>query len=290
MSLPVASFNFQDAGEKAKQFAGGFGGKLIGSIAGILLIITVLRSTFYIVKVGQRGVLMRGGMPVLKRNGRRLHSLSLMSRFVRLYRLADFLEELSEWRKSKQVGSYKVKRPGIWVKFPGWYDVEKVNVQNRVQQLATFNADCPDGQRHINPQFITRVPCDDDGPEFADYPARSIIYSSEADDMFESDGGTALLDILETVTAEERKSKQLLLDKVNELVGEEFDRCGYLLIRVNLRARALTPIEKAIKAFGPTPTPADEAEERSEVETAKVIELPHPIITATSLPDLAQNS
>lgn len=289
MSSPVVSqLNFQELGGKAKSFAGSFGGKLIGSIAGILLIITVLKSTFYIVKVGHRGVLMRGGMPVLKQNGRLSARCAIVCRFLRLRKLAGVLMDFSEWRRSKQVGKYKVKRPGIWVKFPGWYDVEKVNVQNRVQQLAAFDADCPDGQRHINPQFITRVPCDDDGPEFADYPARSIIYSSEADDMFESDGGTALLDILESASAAERKDKQQLLDKVNELVGEEFDRCGYLLLRVNLRARALTPIQKAIDAFAPKQPAPDTAETAEEIDN--VIELPHPVVLATAVPGLSSSS
>lgn len=287
MSSPVVSqFNFQDIGGKTKSFAGSFGGKLIGSIAGILLIITVLKSTFYIVKVGHRGVLMRGGMPVAKQNGRLLARCSTLCRTLRLKRWADLLAELSDWRKSKQIGKYKVKRPGIGVKFPGWYDVEKVNVQNRVQQLTAFDADCPDGQRHISAEFITRVPCDDDGPEYADYPARSIIYSSEADDMFESDGGTALLDILESAPAATRQDKQLLRDKVNELVGEEFDRCGYLLLRVNLRARALTPIQKAINAFGPEQVMPESVAE----ETNNVIELPHPVVFAAALPDLLKES
>lgn len=286
MGSPVASqLNIQEAGSKLSQMAGSFGGKLVGSIAGILLIITVLKSTFYVVKVGQRGVLMRGGMPVLKQNGRTLHRMSVLSRFIRLQRLSTLLSELVEWRKTKQVGMYKVKRPGIRIKFPGWYDVEKVNVQNRVQRLAEFEVDCPDGQRHIEAELITRVPCDDDGPEFADYPARSIIYSSEADSMFESDGGTALLDVLERATEEERSNKQLLCDRVNGLVGDEFDRCGYTLLRVNLRSRALTPIQKAIDCFGPKPVTPESA----GLEPDNVIKLPHSIVMTTALPDVAQN-
>ncbi len=230
---------------------------------------------------------MRGGMPVLKQNGRLLYVCSTIGEMIRLRRLSALFVELSEWRKSKQVGTYKVKRPCIGAKCPGLYDIVKVNVQNRVQQLAAFNADCPDGQRHVNAQFITRVPCDDDGPEYADYPARSIIYSSEADDMFESDGGTALLDILETAKAETRKDKQWLREKVNEQVGDEFDRCGYQLIRVNLRARALTPIQKAIDAFGPKSADPESTEDE---EKTNVFELPHPLVMTAALTDVANDS
>lgn len=289
-SLGVSQLNFQDTAEIAKNFATGFGGKLIGSIAGILLIITVLKHTFYLVRVGQRAVLLRGGLPVLKKNGETLRRLSLVCSVLRLWRLAALFADLSTWRKSRQIGIYKVKRPGrIGMKIPGWHEVEKVNVQNRVQQLAAFNADCKDGQRHVNAQFITRVPCDDDGPEYADYPARTIIYSSEADDMFESDGGTALLNILESAEAENRNNERWLRDEVNEQVGDEFDRCGYLLLRVNLRARALTPIQKAIDAFAPKPA-EPESEETKERENDNVRTLPHPLVMTTALTDVANSS
>jgi hypothetical protein len=288
MSSPIdeATSFIRGAGEKAGGAAGGIAGKIVGSLAGLLLIFAILKESFYKVKVGQRGVLMRSGKPVLKKNGRVCLALSKLFGSLRLRRLADLFADLGTWRKSRQVGLYKVKRPGIGMKLAGWYDVIKVDVQRRVQKLDSFDADCPDGQRHFKPDLVTRVPCDDDGPEYHDYPALRIIHSYEADEIFESFGGNQLLTLLETVTAEVRNDRDALNALLIEKAGAEFERCAYLLEGVNLRQRSLTPIEKAIKAFGPQEDNSHVGEEPAEKSNVLPM-LPHQVVMATALPDIA---
>lgn len=285
MGSPVASFNFQGATDKAQQAAGSFGGKLIGSIAGILLLVTVLKSTFYVVKVGERGVLMRGGLPVLKHNGRLFYLLGDTCAVLRLYRLTTWFIRAGDWRKRKQVGLYKVKRPGIRMKFPGWYDVEKVNIQKRIQKLPEFTVDCPDGQRMFNIDLVTRVPCDDDGPEFADYPAKKIINSSEADDVFESYCGMALVSAFELAQETERSNQVWLLNHVNREAGMDIDRVGYVLERISQRSRSFTSIQVAVNNFKPEQPPGIQSgsADLAQEEKGTILSLPHPLVTATAL-------
>lgn len=265
--------------------------KALTGAAGLLLLVGVLKATFYVVKVGQRGVLMRGGMPVLKKDGHVYRELAYYCAILGLPSFVMWFEKRSLDRQLKQVGTYKIKRPGIKVKFPGWYDVDKVNVQRRIQELKPFDVDCLDGQHHIVPELATRVPCDDDGPEFYDYPAISIINSSEADTMFESYAGTDLVSILEESDKELRKDRDQLRHLLNERVGSEFDRVGYLLEGVNLRERSLTSIQKAIDAFAPKPTDdVSSTDQDAEHKPDNVHELPHPIIMSVALSDAVANS
>lgn len=296
MSSPVVLLNLKEAIEKGQSVAGSMAGKIVGSIAGILLIVTVFKATFYMVKVGQRGVLMRSGMPVLKQNGKLLHSLAVTVLLLRIQRWQGYsaavewlYEQIMWWawaRKRQQTGLYKIKRPGIRMMFPGFYHVEKVNVQRRVQKITPFDVDAPDGQYHIMADMVTRVPCDDDGPDYADYPARSIIKSSEADDVFESWAGTTLLSVLESCSKEVRQDRQQLFELVNSEIAHEFDEVGYLLEGINLRNRSLTPIQKAINGF----SPEQPSEGHVGEEPDNVVQLPHPIVMTTALPDVAHNS
>lgn len=263
--------------------------KALTGAAGLLLLVGVLKATFYVVKVGQRGVLMRGGKPVLKQDGRIYRELSEWCAIFWLHSLAIWFAQLSARRQSRQVGTYKIKRPGVKIKFPGWYDVDKVNVQRRIQELKPFDVDCLDGQHHIVPELATRVPCDDDGPEFYDYPAISIINSSEADTMFESYAGTDLVSILEESDKALRNDRERLRVLLNDRVGTEFDRVGYLLEGVNLRQRSLTTIQKAIDAWGPTQPSAEEADESHELPD-NVVDMPHPIVMSVALNEAGLNS
>jgi hypothetical protein len=229
-------------------------------------------------------------MPVSKKNGRVFFFLAKLCRVKLLLHLYVLFNALGGMRMRRQVGQYKVKRPGIWVKFPGWYDVDKVNVQKRIQKLPAFTADCKDGQRRFEIDLVTRVPCDDDGPGFADYPALKIINSSEADDVFESFCGTALLDLFELADKADRDSREWLLRSVDEAVGDELRRVGYFLEGVNQRSRAFTGIEKAIQAFGP-PSPNEPSQVVSDEDNqtdgvvVQMPHLPHPIATAIALGD-----
>lgn len=286
MSSPVVLLNLKEAIEKGQSVAGSMAGKIVGSIAGILLIVTVFKATFYMVKVGQRGVLMRSGKPVLKNHGQLCMMLSKMLATVRLRKLSELFADLGTWRKARQVGLYKIKRPGIRMQFPGVYHVEKVNVQRRVQKITPFDVDAPDGQYHVMADMVTRVPCDDDGPDYADYPARSIIKSSEADDVFESWAGTTLLSVLESCSKEVRQDRQQLFELVNSEIAHEFDEVGYKLEGINLRNRSLTPIQKAINGF----SPEQPSEGHVGEEPNNVVQLPHPIVMTTALPDVAHNS
>lgn len=269
-------------------------GKALTGAAGLLLLVGVLKATFYVVKVGQRGVLMRGGQPVLKNDGRCYAYLAEICTSLWIPSFALWFAGRAALRQSRQVGTYKIKRPGVKVMFPGLYGVDKVNVQQRIQELRPVDVDCLDGQHHIVPELVTQVLCDDDGPEFYDYPARSIIKSSEADQVFESFAGTELLSILENSTKAQRQNREELLQKlVDTKVAQQIDEVGYVLKGVNLRQRSLTPIQKAIDAFAPQPIQNNDAEQ--DDATLKeipnnVLDMPHPIVMAVALPDIANNS
>lgn len=272
MGLPIA--NLQDAGSLGGKAMTGTFGKLIGSVAGLLLLIKLVSESFFFVPVGYRGVLKHGGQPIKRRSGKQVGPI-----FVK-------------WL-GPRTGPYKIKYKGVGMKIPFYTTVEKVNIQQRIQHLPKFIADCPDGQREIDADLATRIPCELDGPEFADYPARVVIKSSEADQVFESYCGTALVDVLETAEKTERDNREWLRDSVNSIVGEDVDAVGYLLEGVNLRSRALTPIQKAIDGFSPPKAPAYESYSSDNLEAdenSNVVLLPHPMVITTALGQIAEPS
>lgn len=114
--------NIQDAGRAGGNFMTGTFGKLLGGAAGLLLILKLVTESFYFVPVGFRGVILRGGQPVRKREWRKIGPFAL--------------------RCGPRTGPYKIKHRGIGVKIPFYHTVEKVNVQERTQVLREIIVDC----------------------------------------------------------------------------------------------------------------------------------------------------
>lgn len=108
---------------------------------------------------------------------------------------------------------------------------------------------CPDGQRKFDIELITRIPCEQDGKEYADYPARVVITSSEPDQIFESYARKALRTVLKSASPEQRDDYDWLTECINRKVGHKFDRVGYLLLDVNLGEDPLTPVAVLAKYF-----------------------------------------
>lgn len=227
MGLQIA--NLQEAGKASGNFMTGTFGKLLGGAAGLLLIIKLVTESFYFVPVGHRGVKLRGGQPVRKREWRKLGPIAL--------------------RCGPRTGPYKIKRAGVGMKIPFYHNVEKVNVQERTQILRQITADCPDGQRKFDIEVITRIPCELDGADYADYPARVVITSSEPDQIFESYARKTLRTVLTTATPEQRDDDEWLTEYVNEKSGKKFDRVGYRLLDVNICEDPLTPAATVAKYF-----------------------------------------
>lgn len=251
---------FQDKAESVMQGGGSTLGKLIGSVAGILLLIKIISESFYIVPVGYRGVIMHGGQPIRRRVGKRIGPFIVLG-------------------VGPRTGPYRIKAKGIGIKIPFYTTVKMVDIQERTQDLPPEPVDCPDGQRLVTAQLVTRIPCELDGPEYADFPARVVIRSNEPDQMFESHVGAALVQVLESASRAERNDRTWLTNAVNTIAVEDTDRVGYILERINLRSRALTPIQKAINSFGPPQVPEALP---GENDTSNVVALPHPVVLATA--------
>lgn len=257
--------NLQEASNPVGKVMTGTFGKLIGSFAGILLLIKLMSEMFYFVPVGYRGVKLRGGQPIRRRTRRQIGPVVLP-------------------RLGPRTGPYKIKQRGVGIKIPFYHSVEKVNIQQRIQVLTPFIAECRDGQRHFNVELVTRIPCEQDGDSYADYPARVVIASSEPDQVFESYTGSALMAILEGASPSQRNNRTWLRDEVNAHVSEDIARVGYLLEGVNLRNRALTSVQVAVNAFGPQPL----ASSADDSDIDNVVQLPHPVITSAMGLDLSE--
>lgn len=249
MGIPIA--NLRDAGEMGGNFMTGTFGKLLGGAAGLLLIIKIVTESFYFVPVGHRGVKLRGGQPIPKKNGEQTSRIGRWCLFFRLYILAYIFLSFAAWRKGKQVGTYKIKRGGVGMKIPFYHTVEKVNIQERTQVLRQTTVDCPDGQRRFDTELITRIPCELDGAEYADYPARVVITSSEPDQIFESYARKALRKVLKTATETQRDDDEWLTKRINQMASKKFDRVGYILLDANLCEDPLTPAAVVAQYFSP---------------------------------------
>lgn len=251
-----------DIGEK--MFSGGAGsviGKLVGSVAGIILLIKLITEAFYNTPVGYRTVLEHGEQPIRRRAGVQIGRFRI------------------PWVGPK-TGPYKIKTRRVGMKLPFYTTAKKVCIQKRIQILPPFIVDCPDGQFEFSAELATRIPCEEiDGRDYADYPARVVIASSEPDQVFESYAGSALMEVLEQSDKDARNNRQWLCDSVNEISGDAIEEVGYILEGINVRSRARTAIQKAIDEFGfkePQSTFGDTGD--------NVVELPHPIVTAVALP------
>jgi hypothetical protein len=256
-----------DIGEK--MFSGGAGsvaGKLVGSVAGIILLIKLVTEAFYNTPVGHRTVLEHGEQPIRRRAGIQIGRFRI------------------PWVGPK-TGPYKITTRRVGIKLPFYTTARKVCIQKRIQILPPFIVDCPDGQFEFVAELATRIPCELDGPEYADYPARVVIASSEPDQVFESYTGSALMEVLERSDKDARKNRQWLCDSVNEISGEAIEEVGYILAGINLRSRARTAIQKAIDEFGfKEPQSSFGHTEVRSPSGGNVLELPHPIVTAVALP------
>lgn len=265
MGLPIADLQDMSGSSSLSGFMTGTFGKLLGGAAGLLLIIKLVTESFYFVPVGHRGVKLRGGHPIRKREWRKFGPIAL--------------------RCGPRTGPFKIKRGGIGIKIPFYHNVEKVNIQERSQVLRQFIAECPDGQRKLELELITRIPCELDGPDYADYPARVVITSSEPDQIFESYAGTALRKVLKVADAKQRDDQEWLTSKINEKASSKFDRVGYRLLDVNLREDALTPIGLAVQAWdGKYEAYAPDESIETESDQTKgdnVYPLPHPVVVGT---------
>jgi regulator of protease activity HflC (stomatin/prohibitin superfamily) len=264
MGLPIG--NLREATSAGGNFMTGTFGKLLGGAAGLLLLIKLVSETFYFVPVGFRGVKLRGGHPIRKRAWRKIGPIA--------------------FRCGRRTGPYKIKRGGVGMKIPFYHTVEKVNIQERTQVLRRITADCPDGQREFDIELITRIPCEMDGPEFADYPARVVITSSEPDQIFESYARTALRTVLKVATTDQRDDEEWLTNYVNERSGKKFDRVGYRLLDVNLGEDSLTAPAVVAKYFSPKWEqyhPDESARPETPVETDNVYPLPPVAFAAAGL-------
>jgi hypothetical protein len=291
MGLPIA--DLRDMGQAGGNFMTGTFGKMLGGAAGLLLIIKLVTETFYFVPVGHRGVKLRGGHPIPKKNGVRTLAVGRAFLAARLYTLAWIFLCFAQWRKGRQVGTYKTKRGGIGMKIPFYHTVEKVNIQERTQVLRQTTVDCPDGQRKFDAELITRIPCELDGAEYADYPARVVITSSEPDQIFESYARKALRKILKVATANQRDDDEWLTDGINKKAGKKFDRVGYMLLDANLCEDPLTPSAVVARYFSPKWDlyhPEGSVEPELPVQNGNVYELPHPAALAAAGLDLEAES
>lgn len=213
--------------------AGGIG-KLLGSVAGIFLFVAILKVAFYKGEVGERVVVTRNGLPVKRRNGK-----------------------------------YKVKKPGIGIKIPGYHGIEKVNVQEQSQRLPEIVAECSDGQYRAEVDLVFRYLCDIDGPECEDFPALTIIKTKEPAAVLVSRCSTAFRHALESTPPDGRDNHKLLLTKMNATIGKKLRKRGIVLLEVNVISCARTAIQVAVDGFTP---PADTG------ETAR----PHSIVLAAA--------
>lgn len=219
--------------------AGGFG-RLLGSVAGLLVIIAVLKSAFYIGHVGERILLTRNGKPITRRNGK-----------------------------------YKVRKPGIGVKIPGYHGIEKVNVQEQSQRLPDITAECSDGQYRAEADLVFKYLCDEDDPEYEDYPALTIVKTKEPAQVFTSRCTKAFRVALEATPPDQRDDDKLLLQRMNAIIGETLLQRGITLLEVNIHSCARTSIQVAVDKFGPEGTPN------------AVAILPHQFVMTTALDGVA---
>ncbi len=208
--------------EQAQHFlsggAGTIAGKLIGSVAGILLLAKVLQATFYVVKTGERGVLLRNGQPIMRRNG-----------------------------------TYKVRGPGIGIKIPGYHGIEKVNVQEQSQRLPDIIAECADGQYRLEIDLVFKFLCEEDNPLFKDFPALTVIKTKEPAQVFISRCGRAARMAIESCSSSaQRNDSSRLLKKTNAVVGRKLHKRGLKLLEVNIISCSRTPIQVAADKFGPS--------------------------------------
>lgn len=263
MGLPIA--DLRDMGQAGGNFMSGTFGKLLGGAAGLLLIIKLVTESFYFVPVGFRGVKMRGGQPIRKRAWRKIGPVAL--------------------RCGSRTGPYKIKRAGVGIKIPFYHTVEKVNIQERTQILRQIIVDCPDGQRKFDAELITRIPCEIDGLDYADHPARVVITSSEPDQIFESYARAALRKVLKVANATQRDDEEWLTKNVNEKADKKFSRVGYRLLDVTLGEDPLTPAAVVARYFSPKwDLYHPESSELPDSETSlnNVYELPHPTALAAA--------
>lgn len=272
MGLLIGDLQKMSEPSSVGSFLTGTFGKLLGGAAGLLLIIKLVTESFYFVPVGHRGVKLRGGHPIRKREWRRFGPIAL--------------------RCGPRTGPYKIKRGGIGVKIPFYHNVEKVNIQERTQVLREIIADCPDGQRKFAVELITRIPCELDGLDYADYPARVVITSSEPDQIFESYARKALRTVLKVATAAQRDDDEWLTKYVNEKASKKFDRVGYQLLDVNVGEDPLTPAAVVARYFSPkwdVYHPAEAPEPEESLQTGRpsmgdnVFPLSAPVLSAAGL-------
>lgn len=231
---------------------GGFIGKFISSVAGILVLITILRLTFYIIHSYECGVLFRRGEPIRKRVGRRIGKFYIP-------------------KIGPRTGELKVVGRRIGIKRPGWDTLHKVDLRVHTMKLEQFEVDAPDGQLRVDADILTRVPWRTDGPEFWDYPVRHILASIDPGQQFESSCGKALNKVLKKLSPKKRQNDAVLKSKVDRLINEEIHAIGQILVRVNLRGDARVPMQIAVDAWPPTPT-----------DSHTVLEMPHPVALAAS--------
>ncbi len=244
-----------DMGNKLLSGGGSTLGKMIGSVAGILLLMAVLKATFYIVKTGERCVLLRNGQPVVRRNG-----------------------------------MYKVRGPGIGIKIPGYHGIEKVNIQEQSQRLPDIIAECQNGQLKLEVDVVFKYLCEEDNLKYLDAPAWTIVKTKEPAQVFISRTGRAVRLAVESCTSIERNDSSLLLRRVNDVVGKQLKRRGLKLLEINIISCSRTAIQVAADTFGPKPESTESYLEYEQGDNIRELPLPHPIVMTTALDGVAQNS